>query len=59
MEVKMKFERETKGAVRFQEVDSNGNAVEVVDGVIGTLYVRKTALGGKVPTTLTLTIQTA
>ena len=53
LKVNFAFERETKGAVRFQEQD-------VKDGdepVIGTLYLRKKHLGGSVPKNLTVTIE--
>lgn len=51
------FEKETPGAVRFQEVDATGNKVKVEGGAkIGTLYVRKTALNGEVPQKLLVTV---
>ncbi len=37
------LERETKGALRYQEVDDTGKPVEQVWAKIGTLYIRKTA----------------
>lgn len=46
--------KETKGAVQYKE-DGTGPGTE---GTIGTLYVRKSALDGKVPSTLTVTIVT-
>lgn len=49
---KFQFERETKGAVRFQEVV----APNVVP-VMYTLYVRKSALSGKIPASITLTLE--
>lgn len=42
MQVLFKFEKETKGAVRYAEVDANG--APAFAPKIGTLYVRKTAL---------------
>ena len=42
--VTMLLDRETKGALRYQEVDSSGAALELVNSVIGTLYLRKSAL---------------
>lgn len=54
---KMVFERETKGAVRFQEVNADGKALDMQEAAIGTLYVRKSALGGTIPQSLTITIQ--
>jgi hypothetical protein len=41
--VKMKLEKETKGALRYQEVDDADVPVEQIWAKIGTLYVRKTA----------------
>lgn len=56
---KFVFERETPGAVRFQEVDSNGKALKRDDEgmCIGTLYLRKSALKGKIPQVLTVTCE--
>jgi len=46
--VSFQFERETKGAVRFQEVDDKGNVLSMGDGAkIGTLYIRKSAFNGE------------
>jgi hypothetical protein len=41
MEVRFKLEKETKGALRYQEVDDAGKAVEQASAKIGTLYMRK------------------
>jgi hypothetical protein len=47
--------RETKGAVRLQEVGEDGTPAFAPS--IGTLYIRKSALpDGKMPQTLTVTI---
>jgi hypothetical protein len=43
MEIRFKLERETKGALRYQEVDDTSQAVEQAAAKIGTLYVRKSA----------------
>jgi hypothetical protein len=51
---------ETKGAVRYQEVDSSGSAMEMADASVHTLYLRKTFLkaqGAKVPQALKITIE--
>ncbi len=53
--VTMAYEKSTKGAHRFQEVDDEGTVKEFRDCVIGTLYVRKTAMG-LAPPLLTVTI---
>jgi len=44
------FEKETKNAVRFQEVTEEDR------GVVGTLYVLKSALPDDIPQSLTVTI---
>lgn len=46
---RFKFVTETKGAFRYAEVDEAGEVVEMVNGKIGTLYLRKTALNGTRP----------
>lgn len=41
------FERATKGAVRFQEVDAKGMHKDAYNGaVVGTLYIRKDNMPG-------------
>ena len=53
--LKFAFEKETKGAIRFQEVGEDGTPAFAPQ--VGTLYIRKSALpGGKIPKTLTVTI---
>lgn len=43
--VKFKLERETTGAFRYQEVDDNGNPLQLTGGaLIGTLYLRKSEM---------------
>jgi hypothetical protein len=39
----VKLEKETKGALRYQEVDEKGEVIEQAWAKIGTLYVRKSA----------------
>ena len=57
MNLRFAFEKETKGAVRFQEVGEDGKPAFAPS--IGTLYIRKSALpDGKIPQTLTVTITT-
>ena len=47
MNLRFAFEKETKGAVRFQEVSEDGKPAFAPS--IGTLYIRKSALpGGKI-----------
>ena len=50
-----KLERETKGALRFCEVDTNDTPI-LMGYKIGTLYIRKGALEGDVPQKLTVTV---
>lgn len=53
--LKFTFEKETKGAVRFQEVGDDGAPAFAPQ--VGTLYIRKSALpNGKIPKTLNVTI---
>jgi hypothetical protein len=49
------FEKETKGAVRYQAVGEDGAPAFAPQ--VGTLYIRKSAMpGGKIPKTLIVTI---
>lgn len=44
-DITFQLEKETPGAVRFHELDGNGDRLEKADdGAIGTLYVRKAFL---------------
>jgi hypothetical protein len=53
--LKFAFEKETKGAIRFQEVGEDGTPAFAPQ--VGTLYIRKSALpGGKIPKILTVSI---
>ena len=53
--LKFKFEKETKGAVRYQEVGDDGAPAFAPQ--VGTLYIRKSALpSGKIPKELIVTI---
>jgi hypothetical protein len=53
--LKFAFEKETKGAVRYQEVGDDGTPAFAPQ--VGTLYVRKSAMpSGKIPKTLVVTI---
>ena len=49
------FEKETKGALRFQEIDPK-TGEQPDNYLVGTLYLRKAALGGGRPTTLHITV---
>lgn len=50
-----RVEKKTKGAVRYQECTANGD--DVFDAKVGTLYVRKSAMPGKVIERLAVTIK--
>ena len=60
IEARFKLEKETKGAVRYQEVDEKGEP-EHMSAKIGSLYIRKTALerGTSFPQILHVTIEAA
>lgn len=55
-----KLEKETKGALRYQEVELDGRPVAVDspadERLIGTLYLRKAKLSGA-PAALTVTVE--
>lgn len=54
--LKFKIEKETKGAVRFQEVGEDGQPAFAPK--IGTLYVKKSAFpNGKIVETLELSVK--
>lgn len=56
--VDMKLERETKGAVRYTEVDKNENPVDIAGGArVGTAYIRKNAFVGAIPERITIEIK--
>jgi len=57
-----KLERETKGALRYQEIERDGRPVSIDSPadvrMIGTLYVRKVAYPEETPKSLTVTVET-
>jgi hypothetical protein len=59
MEIRFKLEEETKGALRYHEIDEKGQVIEQTRAKIGTLYVRKSAFarGGAWPQELCVTIE--
>jgi hypothetical protein len=61
IEVRFKLEKETKGALRYQEVDEKGEVIEQAWAKIGTLYLRKSAFerGAAFPQLLRVTVETA
>lgn len=47
-EVLFELEQETKGALRYQEVDGKGKRLKTGEGAtVGTLYLRKSEVEGK------------
>lgn len=59
MEFKLRFklDKETKGAIRYQEVDpATGDERKGNDAVVGTLYIRKYQISGDYPGELIVTI---
>ena len=59
MQIKMKFDKETKGAIRYQEVDDKGKKIEQGAAMVGTLYTRKAKWNGAWPQDILVTIETA
>jgi hypothetical protein len=59
IDAKFRFEQETKGALRYREVDEKG--IEQSGAKIGSLYVRKTAFepGAAYPQTLRVIVEAA
>ena len=56
----LKLERETKGALRYQEISLDGKAVPEGDSeayLIGTLYLRKSQTEQPWPQQLTVTVE--
>lgn len=48
-------EKETKGAVRYKEVNADGS--DSFDPKVATLYVRKSAMGGAIVKGFTMTLE--
>jgi len=61
MQVRFKLEKETKGALRYQEVDEKGEGIEAPGAKIGILYIRKSAFerGTAWPQELRVTVEAA
>jgi hypothetical protein len=63
IEARFKLEKETKGALRYQEVDEKGEVIEQAWAKIGTLFLhlRKSAFerGAAFPQLLRVTVETA
>lgn len=57
MSVRMQLEKETKGAVRYMEVDAGGNQLKGDDAVLASIYIRKAALDGSPPKFFNITME--
>lgn len=56
--VRFILERETKGALRYQEVDEHGHAIDGADVyTVGTLYLRKHAFPAPFPQAIVVTVE--
>ena len=52
------FETETKGAVRYIELDHHGAPIKrTTEAIVGRLYLRKTTFQGNWPAALRVTIE--
>jgi len=59
IDAKFKFKQETKGALRYEEVDEKGTPIEQAWVKIGTIYLRKSAFvrGAAYPQELRVTVE--
>ena len=59
VEASFVFEKATKGALRYQEVDEKGEVIEQAWAKVGALYLRKSAFarGTKYPRNLSVTLE--
>jgi hypothetical protein len=59
--INLAFRNETKGALRYQEVDAQGHALNSdADGaVVATIYFRKAKMNGTIPQKLRVEISPA
>ncbi len=56
--IHLQLEKTTRGAVRYREVNAEGQPLDQAESVIGTLCVRKTALDGQEPASITVIVNT-
>lgn len=58
-QVKMKLLAETKGALRYVELDPDGSprTTSEAECIIGTLYLRKLMMGTDKPDEITVTVE--
>jgi hypothetical protein len=59
MEIQVKFvqTRETKNAIVFSEIDEAGNVLEIADAIVGSFYLKKSAIDGKAPDAVEITVK--
>lgn len=58
VQLTMELEKETFGAVRYQEV-AGDKVLEMHEAYIGKLYIRKSKLNNYIPRTIIVTIEQA
>lgn len=52
-----RFKNATPGALRYEQVNEKGEVYSIANGaLIGTLYLRKSAMGSSEPKTLTVPV---
>ncbi len=54
--VSMVLAKETPGALQYKEVGGDGVVIQQVGAFIGTLYLRKSGLGGAQPKAITVEV---
>lgn len=56
IDIRFQMERETKNAVRFQEIDAEGKVLDNDACQIGTLYIKKRAFKSAIPNQIVVTL---
>ena len=54
MKIYFKIVKQTPGAVQYKELNKDGQQATVAESTIGTLYLRKSALGVNIPEDVTV-----
>lgn len=49
----------TQNTFRFAETDANGKVLDMRDGKVGTVYVKKSVFGGAQPQAIRVTVEAA
>lgn len=58
MQVKMKLDRTTPGALLYREIGDKGQPLDMQDSAIGSLYIRKhSELGKTTPAQIIVTVE--